>query len=122
MGEVEQPYSAVPWFYGIEKTTFPGGFLSYAYSGFGYFGVVFFSLLVGALIRFLNVFVSSRGTMEFRVISIIVLGFATAYFANRPFFSVLLSAGVGWTPVLIILVEKFVIRTKSNGSDRLSRS
>lgn len=112
LGSAEQPYLAVPGYYQVYNTTFPSGFVSYAYASFGYIGVVFFSLFVGLIIGLLNIFVLSRKTREFQIISMIVLGFSTLFFASRPFFSTLLGAGIGWIPIMIVMLERYTMSSK----------
>lgn len=120
LGSVKQPYKAVPEHYGEYLTTFPSGFISYAYSDFGMPGVVVFSVLVGALLRWLNFFVLSRRYLEVKVASLVLLGLSTNYLCNKSFFSSLLSGGLLLTPLAILVIAMACVSL--NRSDQQSQS
>jgi hypothetical protein len=94
LGEVEQPYEVVPQVYGEKNTTYPSGFISYAYADFGLTGVAIFSMLVALILHSLNTYCLSQRHIESRVASTVLAGTATNFLCNKSLFSALLSGGI----------------------------
>lgn len=108
-GFVDQPYLLVPQYFGAGGTTFPSGYVSYAYASFGMPGVAITSFIVGILLVVLDVFVLARPRLELQKIARVTLAMATFWLCSSPLTTSLLSGGLLLMPLLFILYEKLIL-------------
>ena len=113
IGYVEQPYTAVPTYFGALNTTFPSGYVSYAYADFGYIGIVFYSFVLVGILTALDRFVSSIKYREVKIIAIVAIGFATVSSHTLPLTTALLTGGLGLTPILVLAIEIYCRNSKN---------
>ncbi len=105
LGYAEQPYSLVPAHYGAGRTTFPGGYISYAYADFGYVGVIIYSALLMVVLTVLDRFVAGVVKREVKIVAIVCLGLSALSVHTLPLSTALLTGGLALSPVLVHLMD-----------------
>jgi oligosaccharide repeat unit polymerase len=116
-----QPYIFIPRHYGLDGTSFPSGFVSYAYADWGVLGIVVYSILVGLLIAGLNDFVKRRPFQETKAIAAACCGISVFWLCAIPFSTSLLTGGLLVFPIVIMCAE-YIVRKQTRYLARCQHS